>query len=182
MKLFLLVITGWVFCAAATTDPVIYTSNNGSVNFRSEAPFELINASSKELKGAIDASKNNFAFRIRIRSFEGFNKPLQKEHFNENYLESEKYPEATFNGKIIETVDYNTKGKYTIRAKGILSIHGVEQERIIKSDIEITGNSIRISSNFTVLLSDHNIPIPRVVKEKLANEIKVTINTELFAK
>lgn len=177
-----LFITVTLFVSAASVPPVIYTSNNGSVNFRSEAPFELINANSKELKSAIDASKNNFAFRIRIRSFEGFNKPLQKEHFNENYLESEKYPEATFNGKIIETVDYTSKGKYSIRAKGMLTIHGVEQERIIKSDMEVTGNSIRISSSFTVLLSDHNIPIPRVVKEKLANEIKVNIQTELFAK
>lgn len=176
-----LIIFVWMICASFA-QPVIYTSNNGVISFRSEAPFELINASSKEMKGAIDLSKNNFAFRIRIRSFEGFNSPLQKEHFNENYMQSDQYPEASFSGKIIETIDYSVKGKYTVRAKGILLVHGVEQERIIKSEIEVTENSIRISSNFSVLLSDHNIPIPRVVKEKLANEILVGINTELFAK
>ncbi len=181
MKISALTITAWLLCAAFV-QPVIYTSNNGVINFRSEAPFELINASSKEMKGAIDLSKNNFAFRIRIRSFEGFNSPLQKEHFNENYMQSDQFPEASFSGKIIETIDYNVKGKYTIRAKGKLMVHGIEQERIIKSEIEITGNSIRISSEFSVLLSDHNIPIPRVVKEKLANEIHVSINTELVAK
>ncbi len=181
MKISWLAITAWILCASFV-QPVIYTSNNGVVNFRSDAPFELINASSKEMKGAIDLSKNNFAFRIRIRSFEGFNSPLQKEHFNENYMQSEQFPEASFSGKIIETIDYSVKGKYTIRAKGKLMVHGVEQERIIKSEIEVTGNSIRISSEFSVLLSDHNIPIPRVVKEKLANEIHVSINTELFAK
>jgi len=169
-------------CCSAFVQPLIYTSNNGLVSFRSEAPFELINASSKELKGALDLSKNNFAFRIRIRSFEGFNSPLQKEHFNENYMESEKFPEAVFNGKIIETIDYSKKGKYSIRAKGKLIIHGVEQERIIKSDLEVTEKGIRIISQFSVLLSDHAIPIPRVVKEKLANEINVSINTELYAK
>lgn len=168
--------------STATKQPVIYTANNGLINFRSEAPFELINATSKEMKGAVDLSKNNFAFRVRIRSFDGFNSPLQKEHFNENYMESEKYPEATFSGKIIETINYAQKGKYTIRAKGILTIHGVEQERIIKSEMEITGKSILVSSSFTVLLSDHQIPIPRVVKEKLANEIKVNIQTELLPK
>jgi polyisoprenoid-binding protein YceI len=160
----------------------IFTCNNGAASFKSEAPLELINAASKELKGAIDISKNTFAFRIRIKSFEGFNSPLQKEHFNENYMESMKFPEATFAGKIIETIDYSKKGKHTIRAKGKLLIHGIEQERIIKSDIEILGSSIIIKSTFTVLLSDHQIPIPRVVKEKLANEITVTIHAELVSK
>jgi polyisoprenoid-binding protein YceI len=162
--------------------PAIFTCNNGTASFKSEAPLELINATSKELKGAIDVSKNTFAFRIRIKSFEGFNSPLQKEHFNENYLESIKFPEATFAGKIIETIDYTKTGKYTIRAKGKLLIHGIEQERIIKSDIEILGSSIIVKSVFTVLLSDHQIPIPRVVKEKLANEITVTIHAELVSK
>ncbi len=161
---------------------VIFTANNGLVKFKSEAPLELINAGSKELKGAIDVSKNTFAFRIRIKSFDGFNSPLQKEHFNENYMESVKFPEATFAGKIIETIDYTKKGKYTIRAKGKLLIHGIEQERIIKSEIEILDKSIILNSTFTVLLSDHQIPIPRVVKEKLANEITVTINAELVSK
>ena len=181
MRLVQIIVILWI-CCSAFVQPVIYTTNNGIVSFRSEAPFELINATSKELKGALDLSKNNFAFRIRIRSFEGFNSPLQKEHFNENYMESEKFPEAVFNGKIIETIDFSKKGKYTIRAKGKLTIHGVEQERIIKSDVEVTDKGIRISSVFSVLLSDHNIPIPRIVKEKLANEINVSIQTELFAK
>ena len=65
MKISWLAITAWILCASFV-QPVIYTSNNGVVNFRSDAPFELINASSKEMKGAIDLSKNNFAFRIRI--------------------------------------------------------------------------------------------------------------------
>jgi polyisoprenoid-binding protein YceI len=162
--------------------PVIFSSNNGKLSFKSEAPMELINASSNEMKGAIDISKNNFAFRIRIRSFEGFNSPLQKEHFNENYMESEKYPEATFSGKIIETIDFSKKGTYTIRAKGFLMVHGIELERIIKSEIEITSTGIKVNSSFSILLSDYNIPIPRVVKEKLANEIKVDVSTTLLPK
>lgn len=174
-------ILSWFICALPQ-QPVIFSSNNGRLNFKSEAPMELINAISNEMKGAIDISKNNFAFRIRIRSFEGFNSPLQKEHFNENYMESEKYPEATFNGKIIETVDFTKKGKYIIRAKGTLMLHGVELERIIKSEIEITSAGIKVNAGFTILLSDYNIPIPRVVKEKLANEIKVEVSTTLLPK
>jgi YceI-like domain len=164
------------------TQTQIYTTNTGSVRFRSDAPLELINAVSKELKGAIDANKKTFAFRIRINSFAGFNSPLQREHFNENYLESEKIPEALFNGKIIEDVNFTVNGNFSIRAKGTLIIHGVSQERIIKSDIEVKNGVMKIKSAFVVMLSDHNIPIPRVVKDKLANEIKVEIQAELIQK
>jgi hypothetical protein len=162
--------------------PGIFTTNTGMISFRSEAPLELINAESKELKGALDADKRTFAFRIRIRSFEGFNSPLQKEHFNENYMESVKIPEALFSGKIIEDIDLTMPGTYTIRAKGVLNIHGVPRERIIKSDVEVKNGVMKIKSNFTVLLSDHHIPIPRVVKEKLANEIKVELTADLVRK
>lgn len=179
---FLLALMLSFFLIAGTTQSKIYTTNTGQMHFRSEAPLELINAVSKELKGAIDVSKKTFAFRIRINSFEGFNSPLQKEHFNENYMESVKLPEATFTGKIIEDLDFLKNGTYSIRAKGILTIHGVEQERIIRNEIEIQNGFIKIKSSFIVLLSDHNIPIPRVVKEKLANEIKVELLAELIQK
>ncbi len=160
---------------------LLFTSN-GNIRFRSDAPLELINASSSELKGLIDPNKNTFAFTVRSRSFQGFNSPLQKEHFNENYVESESYPESSFAGKIIEDVDYSKDGVYTIRAKGKLTIHGVEQERIIKVTMEIKSNKILIKSSFSVLLSDHNIPIPKVVSEKLANEIRVDIDATLQSK
>lgn len=154
----------------------IYSEDNGIISFRSEAPLELISASSKQLLGFLDIDKKTFSFRITIRTFQGFNSPLQKEHFHENYMESEKYPEASFKGKIIEEYDLSKEGSYLLRAKGMLTIHGIAQERIIKSDVTVKNNQIHINSNFTVLLSDHNIPIPIVVYKKLANEIKVEAN------
>ncbi|MGE5106425.1 MAG: YceI family protein [Sphingobacteriales bacterium] len=162
--------------------PAIFITGTGNINFKSDAPLEFIRASSKELKGAIDTDKKTFAFKIRIRSFEGFNSPLQREHFNENYMESEKYPEAGFVGKIIEDINFDSPGKHSIRAKGLLSLHGIEQERIIKSELEIKENSIFIKSSFTVLLNDHKILIPKVVSEKLANEIKVEVSAQLLPK
>ena len=94
-------------------------------------------------------------------------------------MESDKYPEASFKGKIIEDVDLSVDGTYQVRTKGILTIHNVPQERIIQSDITVKKNIITIHSAFTVLLSDHNIPIPMVVNQKLANEIKVEVNATL---
>lgn len=151
----------------------IYTVDHGVISFRSEAPLELIRASSNQLIGFLDNSKKTFSFRIAMRSFQGFNSPLQKEHFNENYLESDKFPDASFKGKIIEDVDLSKDGTYQLRAKGNLTIHGVTKERIIKSDVTVKNNVIDITSYFTVLLNEHNIPIPIVVYKKLANEIKV---------
>jgi polyisoprenoid-binding protein YceI len=160
----------------------MYNINKGTIEFRSDAPLEIIKAKSDELKGLLDTDKKTFAFKIKISSFEGFNSTLQKEHFNENYLESNKYPDASFSGKIIEDVDFTKDGTYTVRAKGNFTIHGISQERIIKSEMTIKSGAISIHSNFTVLLADHNIPIPKVVHEKLASEIKVEVKAEMASK
>ena len=160
----------------------IYITQDGEIYFRSDAPQELVRANSRELKGAIETTGKTFSFKVRVASFDGFNSGLQKMHFNENYMESVKYPEASFKGKIIEDIDWSKDGKYEVRAKGILNIHGVEQERIIKSIVIIKQAVLFIQCNFTVLLADHNIPIPRVVKEKLAEEIKVEIKATLQGK
>jgi len=157
----------------------IYQTTSGEITFRSDAPFEVIRASSNELLGLLDVSKKNFSFKVVIRSFQGFNSPLQKEHFNENYLESDKYPDASFKGKIIEDADLTVDGTYEVRAKGFLIVHNVSQERIIKSAVTVKDHIITIHSSFTVLLSDHNIPIPMVVYQKLANEIKVEVTATL---
>lgn len=157
----------------------IYQTVNGAISFRSEAPLELIRASSDQMIGLVDIDKKIFSFSVPMRSFQGFNSPLQKEHFNENYVESDKYPQATFRGKIIEDQDLTVDGTYELRAKGILTIHGIPQERIIKSTVTVHNKTIDIKSTFSVLLSDHNIPIPKVVYQKLANEIQVEISSTL---
>lgn len=157
----------------------VYEVKSGEIHFFSEAPKELISASSKNLKGFLDISRKTFAFKIDIPSFVGFNNPLQRGHFNENYMESTVYPHATFKGKIIEDVDFGKEGNYDIRAKGKLNIHGVEQERIIKVMLSIRKGKLTAKSDFTVLLSDHNIKIPRVVNDKLSPEIKVTVDASL---
>ncbi len=164
----------------ASTPTAIYKVSNGSIAFRSDAPLELIKASSNNLAGLFDTKAKKFAFRIKVNSFEGFNTDLQKEHFNENYMESNVFPYASFEGKIIEDIDYGKPGIYNIRAKGNLTVHGVVQERIIKVDLTVKEKSVAVKSNFTVLLADHNITIPKVVHEKLASEIKLEVKAELI--
>lgn len=159
----------------------VYSTGKGKISFCSDAPLELIKAGTEEMRGKLDAGKKLFAFTAKVASFKGFNSPLQKEHFNENYMESKLYPDASFSGKIIEDLDLTKDGTYTVRAKGKLSIHGVVQERIIKSEVTVSKGAITIKANFTVLLNDHNIPIPKVVHEKLASEIKVEVKADLVS-
>ena len=151
-----------------------YRSVTGEIHFKSDAPLELIEARSDKLQGVIDATKRNFAFKVSIKKFDGFNSSLQREHFNENYLETDEFPTATFSGRIIEKIDFSKDGVYQIRAKGKLKIHGVTQERIIKSTLEIKGDKLLVNSKFTVLLVEHNIAIPKIVYQKIAEEIAVT--------
>jgi polyisoprenoid-binding protein YceI len=157
----------------------IFKGNNGVVSFRSQAALEVIDAKSSQLKGVVDIAKNEFAFAVDFKSFDGFNSPLQKEHFHENYMETNRYPVATFKGKIIEKIDWTKDGKYEIRAKGLLVLHGIKKERIIKNEVEIKNKRLIINSLFTISLSEHNIAIPKIVNQKIAEEIKVDIKVEL---
>ena len=175
----ILIILLFVPAAHVLPQSGIYKTDSGNIAFRSDAPLELIKAASTKLSGLIDENKRTFAFRIPIRTFQGFNSSLQQIHFNENYLETDKFPDATFSGKIIEPIDFSKSGKITIRAKGLLKIHGIEQERIIKSEVTILDQKIHLESFFTVQLSDHGIRVPKIVHEKIANEIKVNVSADL---
>jgi hypothetical protein len=175
---FLLVIVS----LASAKEPVLYFTNHGTISFRSEASQELVRASSASLKGILDPANRTFVFKVLIRTFQGFNSALQQEHFNEKYLESEKYPEAIFKGKIIEDIDLNIDGNYEVRAKGHLTIHGREMERIIRCKISVRNKKIMLVSHFSILLSEHNIKVPKVVHEKIASEINVEVNAELTPK
>jgi polyisoprenoid-binding protein YceI len=156
-----------------------YTTRNAKIDFISEAQLELIKAASTSARGLIDPTTNQFAFTIDVNSFQGFNSTLQREHFNEKYMESEKYPKATFSGKIIEQIDFLSDGSYDVRAKGDLEIHGVKQTRIIKGKIAINNGLLKINASFDVPLADHNITIPTVVSQKIATQIKVQFDASM---
>lgn len=119
---------------------------------------------------------------MNIESFDGFNNGLQKEHFRENYMETQKYENATFKGKIIEDIDLSKNGSYTIRAKGIFNIHGTEKEKLVKVKVTIKDKEILIETNFEVPLEDHNIKIPKVVNQKIASVIMVEVKANLKPK
>lgn len=160
----------------------IFVCKDASIKFTSEAPLELIKAQSSKASGALDCSNKNVVFSILIDSFDGFNSGLQKEHFRENYMETEKFPTATFKGKIIEDVDLTKNGTHNIRAKGIFTIHGVQKEKIVKVKLVIKDKLIEVETGFEVALEDHNINIPKVVNQKIASVIMVEVKGSMKPK
>ena len=149
------------------------------MSFTSNAELELIKASSNKVQGLIDPSSNKFAFAVDIRSFQGFNSKLQQEHFNEKYMESDKYPQASFSGKIIEPIDFSADRTYDVRAKGELNIHGQKQTRIIKAKVTIDKGQVFVQTHFVVPLADHDISIPTIVSQKIATEIEIDFNATM---
>jgi len=169
-------------CVQLASAQQIYITHSGLASFVSDAPLEVIKAESSEVSGAINLDDRSFAFNIDNKTFKGFNSSLQQEHFYENYLETHIYPYSSFKGKIIEEIDLNSDKEQTVRAKGKLEIHGVSQDRIVKGTLKIKGDTILLKADFTVLLEDHQINIPRVVYQKIASEIFVSISAQLIRK
>ena len=149
----------------------VYKTLKAKLSFVSEAPLEVIKASNHQVAGILDVRTQQFSFRANMKNFEGFNSPLQKEHFFENYMETDQYPESTFTGKIIEPL--NMKGRQVVRAKGILTVHGIANEILIEVTLEWTPKGVTFHSEFVVLLDDYNIHVPRIVSQKIAKEIKL---------
>lgn len=160
----------------------IYLIDRGQISFRSDAPLELISANNTQFSGAIDFDKQTFFLQVLNKGFTGFNSPLQQEHFHENYLESSRYPKSSFQGKLIEPVNLGKNGSYIIRAKGKLTIHGVSQERIIKASLNVQEGVIQLESDFSLLLEEHAIAIPKIVKQKIAEEIFIHVTARLLPK
>ncbi|MCB9232324.1 MAG: YceI family protein [Bacteroidia bacterium] len=153
----------------------IWVSRNASIRFFSSAPIEDIEATTQTAQAAINTETGEVYFKASIVTFK-FRKPLMEEHFNENYLESDKYPNAEFSGKILELPDLSKDGTYPVNVAGRLTIHGVEKERLVPATLTVSKGKISSNSVFKVRCEDHNIEIPTIVIENIAEELEVTVN------
>ena len=150
----------------------LFITQTGETSFFSETPLENISALNKQVAAIINTSTAEVAVRIQNVAFHFPNK-LMEEHFNENYMETEKYPNSTFKGKIQEVIDYQKEGVYDVTAKGTLEMHGVKQERTLKGKLTVAPNQLTIICNFDVKLADHKIEIPTLVVAKIAESLTV---------
>jgi len=165
-------------CTSVSSQKLFWLSDHGYVSFDSEAPLEVIQAKSKDVRGIISPASKSFAFSLELNSFEGFNSDIQKVHFLENYMEWKKYPQATFEGKFIEDIPFDTPGTYSVRAKGNLIIHGITKERIIRGTITVKKDGGHIETEFSIPVSDHGILIPKIVQQKISDNIHVKMEMD----
>jgi len=156
-----------------------YLTKTGHINFFSSTPVEDINADNYKVSSVLDASTGNLVFKLSVESFE-FKKKLMQEHFNENYMESDTYPNSTFKGKITNMgeVDLDTPGEYDVNVVGKLTIHGVTKEISTTGQLHVADESLSAKSEFTVSPSDYEIVIPKLVRGKIGKELLIKVELE----
>jgi len=153
----------------------VYVCKNAKINIYSSAPIEDIEANSNEGVSVYNAATGELAFSLPIRSLH-FEKAMMEEHFNENYIESDKYPKATFKGKINEHPDLGKDGSYPVTVTGDFQVHGVTQNRTVKGEIKVNRGVVSMSSEFMVKCADHHIDIPKIVFHNIAESIRIRVS------
>ena len=171
-RLFILLIIASV--SEKSVDKAIFITKNADISLYSKTPIENIEAISKIGYGIINADNGEIQFGVSIRSFK-FRKSLMQEHFNENYMESDKYPAAKFKGKINSPIDISKNGEYQVTVTGDFEVHGITKKRTLPGTIKILNGKLEITSVFDVKCQDHNIKIPSIVFKNVAETIQITM-------
>lgn len=157
------------------TQAEILTIKEGNINFFSKAPLEDIKADNNSVTGLLNTSAKSVAMLVPVRKFK-FDKDLMQEHFNEKYMESDKYPSASFNGNIAGDIDFTKDNTYNVTVTGKLNMHGVEKEVSVPGTIVVKGGLYTVNAVFNVKCADYKIEIPKLLFENIAEEIKVTVS------
>src|SRR3954471_1767133 len=147
MKHIIIILLAWISIIQAGPD--LYACKNADISLFSSAPIEDIAANTQTGTSVFNATTGELVFSVNISSFK-FKKSLMQEHFNSDYLESDKYPKATFKGKIQEHIDIAQNGSYPITTVGELDIHGIKQTRTIPGTLKVSNGTITMTSEFMV--------------------------------
>ncbi len=176
MKKFLILFTLF-FTGSKTLFAQKYFTKNGNISFFSKTNMENIKADNNQVTSVLNVPTGELQFSVLIKSFH-FEKALMEEHFNENYLESDKYPKSSFKGNItdISKVNFAKDGSYPVSVSGDLTIHGVTNKVTATGNISIKAGSITATSKFIVALADYKVSIPKLVTANISKTIEITVN------
>ncbi len=176
----LITLAGFIFFAASINAQGRFFTKTGKIEFYSNAPLEDIEAKNKTVTAVLDSKTGAMQFSVQMRGFE-FKKALMQEHFNENYVESSKYPKAEFKGTVANNsvVNYSKDGTYNVTVKGKMTLHGITKDVEAPGTIKIEGGKVEGRSTFNIRLSDYKISVPSVVKDKVSNNIRISVDTRL---
>ncbi len=155
-----------------------YFTKTGVISFRAGTAVEDIDGINKSATTVFDAGTGQIEFALLVKSFE-FKSALMQEHFNENYMESDKFPKSTFKGTItnISKVNFQADGSYPVTVKGTIEIHGIKKEVETTGLFKVSGESIVSTAEFTVTLEDFKIDIPSLVKDKISKTATIKVNS-----
>lgn len=169
-----------ILCIAISTsiNAQIYIAKNCEISFFSSAPIENIEAINKVAKPILNASTGDIQLKIAMIAFV-FEKALMQEHFNENYIETEKFPNTIFKGKINEKIDYLKDGETKVTVTGKISMHGVEKEKTIDGILTVKGEEIGLSAKFNMHIADYNIKVPSLYVTNIAEDVEVKLKALL---
>jgi hypothetical protein len=157
-----------------------YMTRNGHIEFHSSTPMEDIHADNDKVTSVWDATAGAIEFAVLIKAFT-FEKALMQEHFNENYMESNKFPKATFKGTVsgVKAEQLAKEGSYPVTVEGILNIHGVDRPVKSAGTVKSDGKGgVRAESKFQVNPTDHDIKIPGAVRKNIAESLDVTVRMD----
>ena len=156
-----------------------YMGHSGTVHFHSQTLMEDIEATLPDMTGIMDAVDGSFAFQVKMRSF-SFEKALMQEHFNEDYIESDQFPKASFQGQIIGWSESLGDGEtHVVQAEGSFWCHGVEQRRTIDGSLKKADDGWEISCRFPVQLEEHDIDVPGWATYLISSTIDVDVQIKL---
>ncbi|MCE3260887.1 MAG: hypothetical protein K0S12_2528 [Bacteroidetes bacterium] len=158
----------------------IYKAKDGGtvISFYSKSPLEDIDATNKGAIVVLNSATNDIQFRVTIQNFK-FKNALMEEHFNENYMESQKFPNAVFKGKINEKVDYTKDGETKVTVKGKMEIHGVTKEETYQGTLTKKGNEISVKCLFKIRVADYGIQVPSLYVKNIAEVVDVDVASVL---
>ena len=153
-----------------------YLTNNGVISFYSHTIIEDITAVNSEVAAVIDGQSGEIAIILKMTQFQ-FEKKKMQEHFNENYVESEIFPKATFSGSILNNTDinYNAPGLYNVKVRGEMTIHGQTQSVSAEGTVKVGSVGIVCSTKFKLNPEDYKIKIPRTVRKNISEQMEITV-------
>jgi hypothetical protein len=181
MKLVLSAILCVALAYPGTAYSQLYSTRSGFVGFYSKTAMEDIQGENNQVYAIIDAGKKNLAFAALLKGFI-FPKELMQEHFNENYVESDKYPKASFTGAYTGDVALDKDGVYKVVVTGNLTLHNVTRPVQTPATLEVKGGHLMGHAEFKVKPEDFNISIPSVVRDKIDKEMTVKVNIDCSTK
>lgn len=177
MKLLLSGLITLALILPATAFSQRYTTRNAFVGFYSKTALEDIKAENNQVFAIIEPATKKMAFSLLLKGFI-FPKELMQEHFNENYVESDKYPKATFSGTYTGDVDFSKDGVYKVTVKGELNLHNTTKPVETPATFEVKGGHLAGTAEFKARPEDYNITIPGLVRDKIDKEITVKVKID----